>query len=137
MKTIVFLIDGLLNSGGTERLTVVTANNLALSGYNIHIITLRESSKYFFKLNHTVNVSSLAFCKKRNYFLTKILYIKEIRRYLKEISADCIVAVDSLLSVYSIPASMGLKTYHITWEQFNFDINLGMRLRDVSRFLSS
>lgn len=137
MKTIVFLIDGLLNSGGTERLTVLTANNLALSGYNIHIITLRESSKYFFKVNHTVNVSSLAFCKKRNYFLTKILYIKEIRGYLKEISADCIVAVDSLLSVYSIPASMGLKTYHITWEQFNFDINLGMRLRDVSRFLSS
>lgn len=50
MKTIVFLIDGLLNSGGTERLTVVTANNLALSGYNIHIITLRESSKHFSKL---------------------------------------------------------------------------------------
>lgn len=74
------------------------------------------------------------FVREKNYFLTKILYIKEIRRYLKEISADCIVAVDSLLSVYSIPASMGLKTYHVTWEQFNFDINLGMRLRDVSRF---
>lgn len=68
MKTIVFLIDGLLNSGGTERLTVVTANNLALSGYNIHIITLRESSKHFFKVNHTVNVSSLAFCKRKKLF---------------------------------------------------------------------
>ena len=137
MKNVCFLIGNLNNSGGTERVTSLIANKLCEDNrYNIFILSLWEGQKPFFSLNTNIKTYSLYNIKpsfKRQLFPT----IKKIRNFVKDNQIDVLIDVDSILCVFTVPALIGLSTKHICWEHFNFKTNLGLRYRDLGRFLAT
>lgn len=137
MKNVCFLIGNLNNSGGTERVTSLIANKLCEDNrYNIFILSLWEGQKPFFSLNANIKTYSLYNIKpsfKKQLFPT----IKKIRNFVKDNKIDVLIDVDSILCVFTVPALMGLTINHICWEHFNFNANLGVKLRDIGRKLAA
>lgn len=54
-----FIISSLSNTGGTERMTCLMANELDLHGYDVSIISLTGSANSAFELNRKVSCLSL------------------------------------------------------------------------------
>ena len=136
MKKVCFLIGNLSNSGGTERVTTLIANNLAkYSKYEISVLSLVDGKTPFFDLNQQVSIYSLYEKKisfKSNFFTT----IWKIRKFVTEHEIDILIIVDTISCIFTIPALLGLKVKHICWEHFNFKNNNGVKLRDLSRKLA-
>ncbi|USX68514.1 glycosyltransferase family 4 protein [Acinetobacter baumannii] len=63
--------------------------------------------------------------------------ILKIRNYAKNNNIDTLIDVDSILSVFSVPALFGLKIKHICWEHFNFKVDLGSSFRRLGRRLAA
>lgn len=136
MKNICFLIGNLDNSGGTERVTSIVANELVIHGYNISILNLNNGTEPFFKLNSNIQIQSL-FSKKvsfRKNFPTAVL---KIRKFVKQYKIDTLIVVDSISCIFTVPALYGLNIKHICWEHFNFNNNNGIKSRDTARKLAA
>lgn len=132
MKRVCFLVGSMSNSGGTERVTSLIANELVKSNYQVFILNLEGCSKSFFYLDSHIQIDSLYSKKtslKWNYFSA----LWHIRNYVIKNSIESFVVVDSISCVLTIPALLGLRINHICWEHFNFNQNVGLRLRDVGR----
>lgn len=41
--------------------------------------------------------------------------------------------MDSICCIFTVPALWGLNIRHICWEHFNFNVNLGVKFRDIGR----
>lgn len=136
MRKIALFIDDLSNSGGTERLAVLTANKFIEKGYKVIIITLKPYQSSFFHLDEQIEVFS---CHNlyTNRLVKRFCFIKRLRHILIEKKIDILITIDTLLSIYSIPSVFFTTTYNIVWEQFRHGINLGIKLRDISRFFAS
>ncbi|TNG99297.1 glycosyltransferase family 4 protein, partial [Pasteurellaceae bacterium Phil31] len=135
MKNIVFFVGNLNNSGGTERVSTDIANLLLENGYRITFINLWAGDTPFFPLDENIKVLSLNQTResfKKTYFSN----VLKLRKIIKECRFDILIDVESMLSLYSIPALINLKVRHVCWEHFNFKINLGKRTRDLSRQLA-
>lgn len=131
-KSICFLIGNLDHSGGTERVTTLIANALVLKGYQISILSLSGGTSPFFELDPVIKLYSLytqALSMKKNY----IGAVWKIRKFVIEKEIDTLVVVDSISCVFTVPALWGVKVKHICWEHFNFNVNLGVKFRDVGR----
>lgn len=90
----------------------------------------------FFKLDNRIEVASLypqAVSMKKHLIGT----ILKIRNYAKNNNIDTLIDVDSILSVFSVPALFGLKIKHICWEHFNFKVDLGSSFRRLGRRLAA
>lgn len=136
MKNICFLIGNLDHSGGTERVTTLISNQLAKIGYKVYILSLTEGNKPFFELENSIQIGSL-YPKKismKNNFLGVVW---KIRKYIKQNQIDTLIVVDSISCIFTIPALYGLKINHICWEHFNFNVNLGVKFRDLGRKLAA
>ena len=73
MKKVCFFIGNLNNSGGTERVTSIIANELSKQNYEVHILSLYEGEKPFFELDSRIQIHSLYLRKisfKRNFIQT-------------------------------------------------------------------
>lgn len=133
---ICFHIDNISNCGGTEKVTT-QISNLLLENYNNYNITILSSyydikSGSFFKGNEEIKYERL-FEKevsfKSNYFKA----IKKLKKYIKDNNIDILVGVDTILSLIDIPAVNNTKCKYIAWEHFNYNYNLGTKLRDIGR----
>lgn len=137
MKNICFLIGNLNNAGGTERVTSLIANKLSESNrYRITILSLWEGKQPFFPLHKNIVIGSLYDVKpsfKKNFIPTTI----KIRNFVKSNNVNILIDVDSILCVFTVPALIGLTIKHICWEHFNFNANLGVKLRDIGRKLAA
>ncbi|SLJ83939.1 glycosyltransferase family 4 protein [Psychrobacter sp. DAB_AL43B] len=136
MKKICFLIGNLNNSGGTERVTTLIANELAKMNYNIFIISFKGDKEPFFELDDSIKIYSLysdSISFKTNFFGV----IWKLRSFIKNNKVDTLIVVDSISCIFSVPALYRLKINHICWEHFNFNINLGVRSRDLGRKLAA
>ena len=136
MKRVCFLIGNLNNSGGTERVTTLIANELVRMSYNVSIISLTEGKQPFFELDNSIRTYSLYSDKvsfKTNFF--GVVY--KLRNFVKNNKIDSFVVVDSISCIFTVPAFYGLKLNHICWEHFNFDVNLGVKSRDLGRRLAA
>lgn len=137
MKKICFLIGNLSSSGGTERVTTLIANNLAkYSKYEISILSIVDGKIPFFDLDPKISIHSLHDKKvsfKSNYLST----VWNIRKFVQVQKIDTLIVVDSIACIFTIPALLGLKVKHISWEHFNFNNNNGVKLRDLSRKLAA
>lgn len=136
MRNICFLIGNLNNSGGTERVTSIIANELSVKGYNVTILSLFSGMQPFFELNQDVGFYSLHPRKisfKKNFFNTII----KIRNFIKNNNIETLIVVDSISCVFTVPALMGLNVKHICWEHFNFNVDMGIRLRGWGRKLAA
>ncbi len=136
MKNICFFIGNLNLSAGTERVSTIIANELVRRDYKVVFLSLHEGSSPAFTLNDNIEIYSLSPKKTSNKW--KYLTLpKKIRKFLLEKNIDTLISVESLIVVFSIPALIGLKIRHISWEHFNFTVDLGFKPRVFSRYLAA
>lgn len=135
-KKICLFINALHNSGGTERIITLLANGLTNIDYEVHIVTILKTSEPFFQLNDKINLVSLCNHESLTSELERLKIIFALRKYLQSNEIKTIIAVDSLLCIYSLPAVLFTNIRHICWEHFNFKIDLGVKARRLARQLS-
>ena len=136
MKRICFLIGNLNNSGGTERVTSIIANELSKQGYDVSILSLYDGTNPFFELVpkiQTYNIYKKKISFKKNY----IGVTWKIRQFVHKYKIDIFIVVDSISCIFTIPALSGLKVNHICWEHFNFNTDLGKPRRRLARQLAA
>ncbi|MER1863523.1 glycosyltransferase, partial [Proteus mirabilis] len=133
---ICFFIGDIGLTGGTERVTSVIANELDKLNNNIFILSLKNNNKSFFYLNKNITTKKI-FSSSKYGKLRLPLAIWKIRQFIIQNNIDIFISVESMLSLYSIPASIGLNVRNICWEHFNFNVNLGKRSRDFARKLAA
>ncbi len=132
MKNICFLIGNLSNSGGTERVTSLIANELAKKNDNITILSFTDGAVPFFELNDNIKTYSLY--KKEVSFKKNFLgAVWKIRKFVKQNHIETLVVVDSISCMFTVPALLGLQINHICWEHFNFNNNNGVMFRNIGR----
>lgn len=135
MKTICFFCGNLNNAGGTERVSTSVANALVEKGYNVLMLNLWEGDKPFFDL--ASNIKNTQLYPNRVSFSKQYLQtVFKLRNFLKDNKVNTLIVVESMLSLFSLPARIGLNINHITWEHFNYNVTLGQGGRALSRHLS-
>ena len=135
MKKICFLIGNLNNSGGTERVTSIIANELSKQ-YEVAILSLADGRQPFFELEPNIKTYSLYPEKisfKKNFFGA----VWRIRKFVTIHNIDTLIVVDSISCILTVPALFGLEIKHICWEHFNFKNNNGVKFREWARILSA
>lgn len=135
-KNICFLVGNLNNPGGTERVSSAIANELANLDFNIHMLSICEGKNPFFSLSNKIEVSNI-FDKPENMILKSLLLIYKIRNFVIKNCIDTLVVVDSISCIFTVPALIGLKVNHICWEQFNYNVDLGIVYRKWGRILAA
>lgn len=137
MKRICFFIGNLDHSGGTERVTTLIANEFAkLKGYQVTILNLSGGNNPFFKIDRRIKIERL-YSSKVSFKSNFIGCVWKLRKFVLEQKIDNFIDVDSIMCVFSVPAFWGLKINHICWEHFNFNVNLGIRFRDIGRKIAA
>lgn len=136
MKKIIFYGGDLNRSGGTERVSSLIANGLARRGYQVIIISDQCGDKPFFELDASVRVVSLFDTTGHNLVRTP-LRIARLRGLLIKEGPDVLISVESMMVLFSVPATLGLPIRHICWEHFHFKIDLGKRGRRLARQLAA
>lgn len=136
MKKICFFVGNMNLSGGTERVSSVIINQLSQAGFEVHVVNLSGGDKPFFPLHSTVICSSLDGSPGGR---VKMFYnsVIGLRRYLKRNSIDTLIAVESILALFAVPATRLLGLQLIIWEHFNFHVDLGKKTRRVARHLAA
>lgn len=135
MKTICVFGGNLNNSGGTERVSTSVANALAQKGFHVLMLNLWEGDKPFFNLNENIENHQL-YSQRVSFAKHYLQIVLKLRRFLKEHKVDTLIVVESMLSLFSLPAKIGLNINHITWEHFNYNVTLGKKSRVLARHLS-
>lgn len=136
---ICFFTGDITASGGTERV-VSTLTEELLSGNEqdqLYILSLEKgSSKPFFELHPKLILANLDLPEGLSGGAKFLQGVRRLRRFLKENSIDVFIDVDTLLSVYSVPAVSFLTTKHLSWEHFTFNQDLGVNYRNWGRKLA-
>ncbi|WP_074428711.1 glycosyltransferase family 4 protein [Edwardsiella tarda] len=136
MKKICFFIGSMNLTGGTERVTSVIANELLLQKFQVNILSVQCGDNPFFNISDGVIVDQLYDVAGRGVTrLPKTIF--NLRRYLVSHKIDILIVVDSILSIYTLPAVCGLNIRHICWEHFNYNVSLGKRSRVLARKLAA
>ena len=120
MKKICFFSGLISRSGGTERVGIMIANELANKGYEVSILSLWNDCKPFFKVDKKIKIDYLLDYKEGKLYRTYIYPILKLRKYIKEKEIDVLIDIDTLLSLYSGYAIKGTKCKLISWEHFNY-----------------
>ena len=137
---ICFFSGDITRSGGTERVALNIANELASQNrdYEIHILSLEHGhTQPFFKMNEKIKSSYIFEKKTKNPILRFFKTVKGIREYLVKNNIDFLIDIDTILSVFSIPAIIATDVKHVAWEHFTINQNLGVRYRDWGRKLAT
>jgi len=135
LPTVCFLTGTLNAFAGAERMTAVIANALAERGYRVFVLSLWDRASVF-PLHEGVEHHALFDERpsfKRKYFST----VLGIRRFVHEHEIDVLTEVDTMLTLFTLPATLGMKVRRIAWEHCHFDEDLGRRARRVARWLAS
>ncbi|KMW45222.1 glycosyltransferase family 4 protein [Ralstonia insidiosa] len=135
LPTICFLTGTLNAFAGAERMTAVIANALAARGYRVLILSLWDQVCVF-PLHPAVEHCALFAHRpsfKRQYAST----VLGIRRFVREHGVEVLVEVDTMLTLFTLPATLGRKVRRISWEHCHFDEDLGRPVRKMARFLAA
>jgi len=134
LPTVCFLTGTLNAFAGAERMTAVIANALAERGYRVFVLSLWDRASVF-PLHEGVEHHALFEERpsfKRMYFST----VLGIRRFVREHGIDVLIEVDTMLTLFTLPATLGVKVRRIAWEHCHFDEDLGRKARRVARWLA-
>lgn len=137
-KEICFFIHNISNSGGTERVVSMIANQLSRYNYSVLIVSLfSKQNKSFFDLDDDIKIRTI-FNKREKGIYKYPFYLFRLKKILDDFNVDVIVNVDSILVFYTIPVCYfsNKKIRNICWEHFNYYISLGKRIRTISRKLA-
>ena len=137
MRNICFFSGDITRCGGTERITIRLANELARQNdARVQILSWTESGpKPGFPLDSRVERYALF---KRNVPMKLFLLsaVLRLRRFVRRQKITHLIDADIILSVVSVPALRKLPCRLISWEHFHFRENLGCRMRDFGRWLA-
>ncbi|ASG54258.1 MAG TPA: glycosyltransferase family 4 protein [Salmonella bongori] len=136
MKKVCFFVGDISRSGGTERVTCIIANYLAQFDFEIHITSIYGTNKSYFPLDLKVKRNTLFETQRRGMVNFPFVIIK-LRRFIKQNNIESLISVESMLSLYSIPATANLNIQNICWEHFNYKINLNKKSRSLARYLAA
>jgi glycosyltransferase involved in cell wall biosynthesis len=104
--------DNLDKFGGTERMTILLANELSLRGFKITLIGLYAGNGTFFPLNEGIAMMYLSNLKfKPLKYIVDILCLREL---LKKIKPDIVISINNMF-FRTLPASIGLKCKLFSW----------------------
>lgn len=118
---ICFLIYNISNSGGSERVTALIANQLAKEGHNVTILSLCGSNKCFYKLNNNIKVNTLYLCNSSiNYKIRYFNILYKVYKYYKRNKIDISIDVYTNMSIFTNVVKKILPIKNISWEHFNF-----------------
>lgn len=135
-KKVCFLISNMNNTGGTERVCSIVANNLDKAGYQILITSISQGNQPSFALNKNIKTTSLfSEAGKALYRSPAIVY--KLRRLLIKNRIDILIVVETMSVLFTLPAIKGLSVKHICWEHFNFKNDNGKVGRRVARHLAA
>ncbi|UXC35422.1 glycosyltransferase family 4 protein [Cupriavidus gilardii] len=134
-RTICFLTGTLNAFAGAERMTAVIANELARRGYPVHIVSLWDAASCF-ELEPTVRHEAL-FAQRPSFKRRYVDTVLRIRRYVKRHRIDVLIEVDTMLTLFTLPACVGLPIRRIAWEHCHYDQDLGRRARRIARRLAA
>lgn len=132
---IAFFINALYNSGGTERVSTVIANELAKDVSNQVFMISRLKSDPFFDLSPNVKYLYLS-SKMESHYLNYFKYVIKIAGIIKKYKIDKWIDVCSAMSLMSIPAKMLVKFDIYTWEHFNLTVEWNPITNKLARYLS-
>lgn len=124
------------HSGGTERVATIIANSLAEAGHEIVIASVSGGQKPLFSLHQSIKTKFLFESEGRTLHRAPLL-VYRLRKLLKAEQPDALIVVESMLALFTVPATSGLKLKHICWEHFNFNSDLGRRGRRIARHLAA
>lgn len=135
IKPAVCFLTGTLNAfAGAERMAAVIANELARRGYRVHILSLWDRDSCF-ELEAALRHDAL-FAQRPSFKRAYLATVLGIRRYLRQHRVDVLIEVDTMLTLFTLPACVGLGVRRIAWEHCNFDQDLGRRARQLARRLA-
>jgi len=135
LPTVCFLTGTLNAIAGAERMTAVIANALAERGYRVFVLSLWDRASAF-PLHEGVEHHALFEQRpsfKRAYFST----VLGIRQFARKQEIDVLIEVDTMLTLFTLPATFGMKVRRIAWEHCHFDEDLGRKARRVARWLAA
>ena len=136
MKNILFLVGNLNNPGGTERVSTSIANKLIRENFNVSILSFYEGLNPFFKLENDIVIDNL-YNKRKSSLIFFGWIVSRLRKYIIKNKIDTLIVVDSISCMFTVPALIGLKVNHICWEQFNYNVDLGVVYRRWGRILAA
>lgn len=133
--TIAFLTGTLDVLAGAERVTALIANGLAQRGWRVHILSL-WSPRSQFALDPSIRLQAL-FDTRPSFKTHYLATVRGIRRHVRANGIDVLINVDTMLSLFTLPACAGLPVRQIAWEHASFDQDLGRRSRQWARRLAA
>jgi glycosyltransferase involved in cell wall biosynthesis len=116
---IAFIVEYLDVAGGSIRMATIVANELVRrEGMQVDIICVQPSESYF-PLNHKVGVVSLNKKKSKSLYQHYVRNVNRLRHILRRQKYDWVIDVCVNMSLFTIPASIGLSVKIISWEHIN------------------
>lgn len=133
---IVLLGGNFNNSGGTERVASLIANELSSLEHDVVVASVGGGDLPFFPLSQDIKVRTLFKTVGRGLFRAPLLILR-IRNLLINEKPDALIVVESMLTLFTVPANIRLPTKHICWEHFNFKNDNGRKVRRIARQLAA
>lgn len=123
---ICFFIYNISNAGGSERVTIVIANELKKRGYDVSILSVCGTES-FYEINSEIPIEIIY--KGENNVSSKSKYLdmlKKAYKYHKANNTEIVIDVFASRSLISIPLKIFLNIKNITWEHFNYSAKIGL-----------
>ena len=121
MKNICFFSGDITNSGGTERVGTIIANELTkIKDYKISFVSLTEKRKApFFEISP--KIKRYVLYEKTVRGITHIVPIcNRLKNVVKKNNIDILIDIDGILDMYSLIVKLFTKVKVISWEHFNY-----------------
>lgn len=130
MKKICFVSGDIGHSGGTERVCILIANELARRGYDISILSFWHGDSPFFEVHPNVKVFYLINGRYEAWLKKTFIYaVLKLRKFIIDNSIDILIDVDTVLSRYSVYAVQNTSCQLISWEHFNYEHTISEKIR--------
>lgn len=135
LPTVCFLTGTLNAFAGAERMTAVIASALAERGYKVFVLSLWDRASVF-PLHANVEHHAL-FDERPSFKRQYVSTVLGIRRFVREHGIEVLVEVDTMLTLFTLPATLGMRVRRIAWEHCHFDEDLGKPVRRIARQLAA
>lgn len=136
LRPSVCFLTGTLNAfAGAERVTATIASGLAARGYRVHVLSLWDRRSCF--ALHPAITHEALFDTRPSFKHSYLQTVRGIRQHITRHRIDVLVEVDTMLALFTLPATLGLPTRRVSWEHCNFDQDLGKPARRLARRLAA
>lgn len=139
---VLFFLTNLSNRGGTERSCFLVCNELAKTGYDVHLFCLSgDVDNLAFPLDKAVHIHLLNInARGIKLLLTLPSIVFKLKKYIQENGIGFLISVEVMACLFTLPLLLVTdrkKLKFIVWEHFNFTVDLGLKLRKTFRKIAA